>query len=238
MIFFHENAGNIGLRLDWFQLVYTNLGVNILAVAYRGFSASEGKPSQEGILLDSEAVLEYARSEDRINNERVFLIGRSLGGAVATHTVAKLTEQKNEWPKGLILENTFTSVSKMADSLFPFLKLIPNLKNRMLRLDWDSTKRIGNIKMPILIVAGSKDALCPLAMSNELFECAKDSKDKDFFMVENGNHNDTYMLAGPAYCIRLREFMDKCLGEKTNWVQESNQIMVRQNPMTGVVEIC
>ena len=53
LIFFHENAGNIGLRLDWFQLVYTNLGVNILAVAYRGFSASEGKPSQEGILLDS-----------------------------------------------------------------------------------------------------------------------------------------------------------------------------------------
>ena len=40
LIFFHENAGNIGLRLDWFQLVYTNLGVNILAVAYRGFSAS------------------------------------------------------------------------------------------------------------------------------------------------------------------------------------------------------
>ena len=45
LIFFHENAGNIGLRLDWFQLVYTNLGVNILAVAYRGFSASEGKPT-------------------------------------------------------------------------------------------------------------------------------------------------------------------------------------------------
>ena len=74
------------------------------------------------------------------------MIGRSLGGAVATHTVAKLAEQENEWVRGLILENTFTSVSKMADSLFPFLKLIPNLKRRMLRLDWDSSKQIGHIK--------------------------------------------------------------------------------------------
>ena len=137
--------------------MYTNLGCNILAVAYRGFSASEGKPSQEGILLDSEAVLEYAKTEERINNERVFLVGRSLGGAVATHTAAVLAEKKNEWIKGLILENTFTSVSKMADSLFPFLKLIPNIKKRMLRLDWDSTRQIGKIKSPILIVAGSKD---------------------------------------------------------------------------------
>lgn len=70
------------------------------------------------------------------------------------------------------MENTFTSVSKMADSLFPFLKLIPNLKNRMLRLDWDSSKQISKIKSPILIVAGSVDKLCPLAMSNELFDSA------------------------------------------------------------------
>ena len=108
-------------------------------------------------MLDSEAVLEYAKTEERINNERVFLVGRSLGGAVATHTAAVLAEKKNEWIKGLILENTFTSVSKMADSLFPFLKLIPNIKKRMLRLDWDSTRQIGKIKSPILIVAGSKD---------------------------------------------------------------------------------
>ena len=183
LIFFHENAGNIGLRLDWFQLVYTNLGCNILAVAYRGFSASQGKPTQEGILLDSEAVLEFAKSEDRINNERVFIVGRSLGGAVASHTVAKLAESDNEWIKGVILENTFTSVSKMADALFPFLKLIPSLKKRMLRLDWDSSNRIGKIKSPILIVAGSKDQLCPLAMSNELYTNATSSTEKEFFLV-------------------------------------------------------
>ena len=40
IIFMHENAGNIGLRLDWFEMIYKGLGVNILSVAYRGYSSS------------------------------------------------------------------------------------------------------------------------------------------------------------------------------------------------------
>ena len=157
LIFFHENAGNLGLRLDWYELVYKNLQCNILSVAYRGFSRSQGKPSQEGILLDTEAILEYAKSEDRINNDRVFIVGRSLGGAVSTFTVAKLAEQGDEWIKGVILENTFSSIEKIADRLFPFLKAIPNIKKKMLRLDWDSEGQIGKIRKPIMFVAGIKD---------------------------------------------------------------------------------
>ena len=42
VIFMHENAGNIGLRLDYFELIYHNLDVNIVAVAYRGYSKSDG----------------------------------------------------------------------------------------------------------------------------------------------------------------------------------------------------
>lgn len=40
IIFLHENAGNLGLRMDWFEIIYKNLQCNILAVAYRGFSHS------------------------------------------------------------------------------------------------------------------------------------------------------------------------------------------------------
>ena len=61
-----------------------------MAVAYRGFSRSEGKPDQEGILEDTMAMLEFVKTEDRINKDKVFLLGRSLGGAVATHTYARM----------------------------------------------------------------------------------------------------------------------------------------------------
>ena len=102
--------------------MYKKLQVNIVAVAYRGYSCSEGSPTQHGLMLDTDAILEFVKTERRINNNKVFLHGRSLGGAVASHTMAKLADEKNEWIKGVVIESTFTSISGMADLLFPFLK--------------------------------------------------------------------------------------------------------------------
>jgi hypothetical protein len=57
VIFLHENAGNIGLRMDYFEILYNHLDVNIVAVAYRGYSASEGSPSEPGLIMDAEAAV-------------------------------------------------------------------------------------------------------------------------------------------------------------------------------------
>ena len=222
IVFLHENAGNIGLRMDWFEIVYKTLNVNIVAVAYRGFSRSEGHPTQEGLLLDSEAILEYTKSEEKINNDRVFLCGRSLGGAVNIHTMARLAEQKNEWIRGVILENTFTSISDMADKLFPFLTAIPNIKKRMLRLDWNSQEKIAKITRPILFVAGAIDKLCPMVMTKDLYQAAVSAKDKSLFIVPNGDHNDSFLRAGPEYTDKLQRFMNHCLGEVEE--EEAQQI--------------
>jgi len=40
VVFFHENAGNLGLRLDYFSMLYHDLGFNVIAFAYRGSSDS------------------------------------------------------------------------------------------------------------------------------------------------------------------------------------------------------
>jgi hypothetical protein len=42
VVFLHENAGNIGLRLDYFELLFKKVGVNVLAFGYRGYGRSEG----------------------------------------------------------------------------------------------------------------------------------------------------------------------------------------------------
>ena len=104
-------------------------------------------------------MIEFAKHEPRINNERVFILGRSLGGAVATHTGAVIAEDESTIVKGIILENTFTSVSKIADNLFGFLRLIPSIKQKMLRLQWDSEAEISKVKAPILFVSGEVDQL-------------------------------------------------------------------------------
>lgn len=67
IIFLHENAGNIGLRLDWFELMYNRLEVNIVAFAYRGYSRSEGTPDEPGLIMDAEAMIDFCKSESRID---------------------------------------------------------------------------------------------------------------------------------------------------------------------------
>ena len=59
VVFFHENAGNIGLRLAYFQHLYHELGVDILAFAYRGYSESTGTPTEAGLKSDAHAMMKY-----------------------------------------------------------------------------------------------------------------------------------------------------------------------------------
>jgi hypothetical protein len=49
IIFFHENAGNIGHRLFYLEKYFHLCKTNILIVAYRGYSDSEGSANEKGI---------------------------------------------------------------------------------------------------------------------------------------------------------------------------------------------
>jgi len=61
----------------------------------------------------------------------IFGHGRSLGGAVTIYMV-----EKNQYIfRGMIIENTFTSISAMADEMFPFLKPV---KPFILKIGWYS----------------------------------------------------------------------------------------------------
>ena len=84
----------------------------------------------------------------------MYILGRSLGGAVAIHICAALEKAGDDYIKGVIIENTFTSISDMTDELLSFLNKIPGLKRLMLRLKWESIKEVKHIKMPILYISG------------------------------------------------------------------------------------
>ena len=49
IIFFHENAGNIGTRLDYIGSYMDYCKTNILVISYRGYGDSEGTASLIGI---------------------------------------------------------------------------------------------------------------------------------------------------------------------------------------------
>lgn len=166
IIYFHENAGNIGNRLYAIEALYFELEVNVLIVGYRGYGHSEGAPSEAGLELDAEAIFQFALNHKEINNSKLFVIGKSLGGAVAI----QLAEKKQEQICGMILENTFCSISDMVDHIFPLLSYF---KHIIQRIYWPSIDRIPNVKVPLLFIVGLSDEIVPASHVGRLFEAAK-----------------------------------------------------------------
>ena len=64
-----------------------------------------------------------------------------------------------------MLENTFTSISDMADVIFPFLKSIKPIKKLMLKIKWESDLAVAKVKLPILFISGDMDTFVPTWMT-------------------------------------------------------------------------
>lgn len=63
LVFMHENAGNIGLRLPFYKYLINNLGINILSMAYRGYSYSDfAEVNERGLKLDGEAINDFLKN--------------------------------------------------------------------------------------------------------------------------------------------------------------------------------
>jgi len=209
LIFFHGNAGNIGLRLPNAIQMYRDLNANVLLVEYRGYGDSDDvSPSEAGLKLDAEAALQFISTHPSIDSSRIFIFGRSLGGAVGFH-LAHYAEMHSLPLAGVIVENTFLSISHMVDHLMPYVKLFKPL---VLRIGWDSSVLVPNIRVPVLYLAGSDDELVPHDHMVKLFKASsKASVLARMHIIPGGTHNETWLQGGRAYWDKIRSFLDEAL---------------------------
>lgn len=78
---------------------------------YRGYGKSEGSPSESGLMMDAEATIEFVfHLLEGIDTNKIFILGKSLGGAV---TVYGAIYGAKYGIKGIILENTFTTLERV-----------------------------------------------------------------------------------------------------------------------------
>lgn len=78
---------DIGFRIPLIKQLSKRTNSEVILVAYRGYSDSEGFPTEEGLQKDACAIIDYAIEYSEIRNPKleVFLYGRSLGGAVSVY---------------------------------------------------------------------------------------------------------------------------------------------------------
>ena len=104
VLYFHGNGGSLRYRLDRF-LALTGDGTGLLALSYRGYGGSTGKPTEPGLIADATAAYDFAIA--RYPAERIALWG-SLGSGVAIALAAERRVAR------IVLEAPFTSAADSA----------------------------------------------------------------------------------------------------------------------------
>ncbi len=184
-LFLHGNGGNVTHRVPHLREIAA-AGSAVLALDYRGYGRSEGRPTERGLYADADAGYDYLEALGR----PIVVHGESLGAAVAVELAARRP------CAALILEAPFTSASDMAGRVLPLL-------GPLVIFSYDSTRRIRRIRAPLLVMHGDRDSVVPVEFGRALFDLAPEPK--TFWRIPGGDHNDLLEAAGSGYSAHLRE---------------------------------
>jgi len=198
LLFQHGNAGNMSGRLETIRLLHS-LRLNVFIYDYRGYGMSEGSPDEEGTYRDATAAWNYLRQEKKVPADRIIVMGRSLGGAVA----ARLSV--NVRPAGVILESTFTSVPDLGAETYPIFPV-----RWLSKFQYDSKIAVREIEVPLLIAHSREDELIPFEHGEKLYRLANEPKR---FLEMEGGHNDAFYETGARYRNTLDSFIGTALGD-------------------------
>lgn len=177
VLFCHGNAGNLTHRTDLLLSMQNYIGATVLAFDYRGYGRSEGSPDEQGVLQDARAARKWLAERTGVAEQDIVLMGESLGGGVAVDLAAK------DGARGLVLEDTFTSLPDMAAYHYWWLPV-----RLLMRSKLDSLSLIGDYHGPLLMSHGDADKIVPIEYARRLFDAANQPKK---FVVDGGyDHND------------------------------------------------
>jgi hypothetical protein len=193
ILYFHGNAGNLAGRIDNIGFL-RRLPANVLAVDYRGYGKSEGRPTETGVYRDAEAAYDYLVKGRAVKPERLFVLGQSLGSAAAVDLASKRPVA------GVILEAGFPSARRVAQEA----TWIPGL-GYLLRSKFDSARKLKGIRVPVLVAHCRQDPVIPFKLGEELFAAANEPK--TFVAYDGGCHEPLFTADPEGYAAKLRTFL-------------------------------
>lgn len=176
VVHFHGNGEQVGY-LGWLADAWAERGVSFVAVEYPGYPGTTGGPSEDGLVEAGAAALEQL-TKLGIERSRIVLVGQSVGTGVAVALAAK------GWGTRLVLLSPYTSLPEVAAKAFSFVPVRLLMRDR-----FDSASRAGQVKIPTLIVHGTRDEVIPFELGERLSKAISGAK---FVSVEGAGHNDLW----------------------------------------------
>jgi fermentation-respiration switch protein FrsA (DUF1100 family) len=191
--------GNAGNRLYRAQLAHEleRRGIAVLLFDYRGYGGNPGQPSEEGLVRDGRAAVDWLARRPEIDPARIAYFGESLGAAVA---VAVATERP---PSALVLRSPFTSLADVGRLHYPFLPVRWLLADR-----YPVLEGVRRLDCPVLVIAGDRDGIVPADLSRDVYDAVPGS-DKRWLLVAGANHNDAELVHGAELVTETAAFVSR-----------------------------
>lgn len=210
---FHGNAENMSshfLSAVWL----TAVGFHVVSFDYRGYGKSDPvNPNRVGCIEDGVAVLKWIEQTGDLKDLPLFVLGQSLGGAVA---VPVLAMSKPKRLKGLILDSTFSSYRTITRSKLAATWLTWPLQwplSFLVTDDYSPIDSIAAVDAAVLSVHAPADPVVPYELGRELFDAAT-SQDKVFWDIKLGGHTAAFGLEESKYRDDLVVWLEQRLGSK------------------------
>ena len=200
VVFHHGNAGSMGYHLP-FVTWMVKAGYQVLMYDYRGYGKSGGDIKRKGLIEDTRAAINYAKTRKDVDGKKIISYGHSLGGA---KSLAGLGERMIPGVRGVISFAGFASYEDMAR------KFAGQTGADLVTDDHSPRDLVEKISpVPILIVHGDKDRTVPLEQGELLFKKAKEPK--TIFRIPDGGHSRALWMNNGQYRERVLAWMENVL---------------------------
>ncbi len=201
VLHFHGNGENMTSHF-LFSGWMTKAGFDVVTFDYRGYGASTGSPSRDGLVADGQAMLKWIAAKPDLQGKRLVVFGQSLGGAVAVPVAALAPAGQ---VKLLVVDSTFSSYRRTARGVlsgfwvtWPFQWPLSFLVSDSFSPDEYITK----IDVPFLAMHSPDDHVVPYVYGKELFDLAR-MQDKTFWKIDAKGHTNAFRADDSIYRDRF-----------------------------------
>lgn len=187
ILFLHGNAENVSthiMSVRWLP----ERGFNVFLLDYRGYGASEGKPTLAGVQDDVDSALKMLLARPDVDADRIVVFGQSLGGAIAIYNVAQSPQRRHI--RALAVESAFSSHRRITREKLSDFWLTWPLQYPLswtVSDEYSPAKAVADVSpIPLLIIHGDRDPIVPVHHAQRLFALAREPK--QLWIVPDGGH--------------------------------------------------
>lgn len=204
ILFFHGN-GEIAADYDDLGPLYNQMGMNFLAVDYRGYGRSTGSPTVSAMMADCHLVLDFVvnRRKESGHTGPLLVMGRSLGSAPALELAAR----RGDLLDGLILESGFA----YAGPLLRLLGVSPEALSFREEDGFANLEKIRGFSKPTLVIHAERDHIIPFEDGQALYD-ASPAPRKTLLRIPRANHNDIFAHAFTEYMEAVKALAKQSAG--------------------------